>query len=87
LSSSADRLFDLAEALLDDLAAADDARDGARHLAEQVVRGVDGLLARRECVGNGLDGLEARVQDGHRRIQMQCWTLGGSMATLGKMPW
>ncbi len=47
----ADGLLDVREALLHHLLAADDARHRASHLAEDVVRCVDRLLARVERVG------------------------------------
>jgi hypothetical protein len=62
----ADRLLDLLEPVLHHLLAADDARHGAGHLAEDVVCRVDRLLARGKRVGQRLDRLQAWVDDGHR---------------------
>jgi hypothetical protein len=61
-----DRLLDLLEAVLHHLPAADHARHRAGDLAQDVVRRVDRLLARRKRVGQRLDRLQARVHDGHR---------------------
>ena len=57
----------LLKAVGNHLLAAHDARDRARHLAEQVVCCVDRLLARRERVGQRLDCLKAWVHHGHRQ--------------------
>lgn len=62
----ADGLFDFLEAVLHHLPAADDAGHRARHLAEDVVRRVEGLLARGKRIGERLDRFQPGVDDGHR---------------------
>ena len=59
-----DCLLDLLEAVLHHLPASNHAGHGARYLAEDVVCGVDSLLARGERVGERLDRLQSWVDDG-----------------------
>lgn len=63
----ANRLLHLRESHGHGLLAADDASHRARDLAQDVVRRVDGLFARRNSIGQALYGVQSRVdeRDGH----------------------